>query len=212
MERRAQPASGRRLTDRQTAILELVAAGRGNKEIAFELGISEQAVKEHVSRLLLRLAAPNRAALGDAAAMLRFVGTSTIDPDWLSFLFQHAPMHVAVVEGPTHRYVAVNDAYAIASGGRELVGHEYREIFPDHTVSVAHLDRVYETGEPLAEAEIARRFTRVAGGPEEDGYLAVVLQPLPGDDGKTGGIAIFSIDTTDSVLAMRRVRELETRG
>ena len=40
MERRtARPAGGRRLTDRQTAILERVAAGKGNKEIAFELGI-----------------------------------------------------------------------------------------------------------------------------------------------------------------------------
>jgi DNA-binding CsgD family transcriptional regulator len=211
MERRAPSASGRRLTDRQTAILELVAAGRENKEIAFELGISEQAVKEHVSRLLQRLAAPNRAALGDAAATLRFVGTFTIDPDWLSFLFQHAPMHVAVVEGPKHRFVAMNDAYAVASGGRELLGRDYREIFPERTESVALLDRVFKTGERFAAAEIARRFTRVPGGPEEDGHVAVVLQPLPGPDGKTGGVAIFSIDTTDSVRAMRRVRELEKR-
>jgi DNA-binding CsgD family transcriptional regulator len=210
MERRTpRPAGGRRLTDRQAAILELVAAGKGNKEIAFDLGISEQAVKEHVSRLLQRFAVTNRAALGDAAATLRFFGTFSIDPDWLRFLFQHAPMHVAVVEGPLHRFVAVNDAYRVASGGRDLEGHEYDEIFPDRKESLALLDTVYKTGEPFAAAEIARKYTRAPGGPEEDGYLAVVLQPLPGPDGTTGGIAIFSIDTTDSVLARRRVRELE---
>ncbi len=210
MERRtARPAGGRRLTDRQSAILELVAAGKGNKEIAFELGISEQAVKEHVSRLLQRFAVTNRAALGDAAATMRFVGTFSIEPDWLRFLFQHAPTHVAVVEGPLHRFVAVNDAYRVASGGRELEGREYHEIFPDRKESLALLDTVYKTGERFAAAEIARKYTRVPGGPEEDGYVAVVLEPLPGADGKTGGIAIFSIDTTDSVLARRRVRELE---
>ena len=40
---------------------------------------SEQAVKEHVSRLLQRFAVTNRAALGDAAATMRFVGTFAID-------------------------------------------------------------------------------------------------------------------------------------
>jgi hypothetical protein len=200
------------LTDRQTAILELVAAGRVNKEIAFELGISQQAVKEHVSRLLQRLAAPNRAALGDAAATMRFVGTSAIDPDWLSYLFQHAPMHVAVVEGPAHRFVALNDAYRIASGDRELEGREYRDVFPGRTDSLALLDRVYTTGLRFAASDILRQFVRTPGGAEEDGYVAVVLQPLPGPDSQTGGIAIFSIDTTDSVLARRRLQELEPRS
>ncbi len=212
MERRSELPGGRRLTDRQAAILELVAAGRENKEIAFELGISEQAVKEHVSRLLHRFAVSNRAALGGAAATMRFVGTSTIDPDWLSYLFQHAPMHVAIVEGPAHRFVALNDAYRIASGDRELEGRDYRDVFPARTESLALLDRVYTTGERLAASDILRQFVRTPGGAEEEGYLAVVLQPLPGPDGQTGGIVIFSIDTTDSVLARRRVQELEQRS
>ena len=40
--------------------------------------------------------------------------------------------------------------------------------------------------------------------------MVVVLQPLPGPQGKTNGIAIFSIDVTASVLARQRVEELET--
>ncbi len=181
MDRRSRgPGGGRRLTDRQTTILELVAAGKENKEIGFALGISEQAVKEHVSNLLHRLAAPNRAALADAAATRRFVGTFDIDPQWLRFLFQHAPIHVAVVSGPEHRYVAVNDTCRSAAGDREIVGLAHRDAFP-HDGSLADLDHVYRTGE---------RFTKV------DGDRTAVLQPLPGADGTTGGIAIFSIDTT----------------
>src|SRR5713226_8693782 len=96
---------GRRLTDRQTAVLELVATGLGNKEIGHELGISEQAVKEHVSNLLRLLAAPNRAALGDAAATLRMVGTTDVAPEWLGLLFLRAPLMIALLEGPEHRFI-----------------------------------------------------------------------------------------------------------
>jgi hypothetical protein len=118
-------------------------------------------------------------------------------------------MHVAVVEGPKHRFVALNDAYRAASGGRELEGREYHEVFPDRMESLELLDRVYKTGEQVTAAEIPRTFTRIPGGPEEPGYVTVVLQPLPGPDGTTGGIAIFSIDATESARDKRRVRELE---
>ena len=51
------------LTSRQQQVLRLVARGRSNREIAGELGITEQGVKSHVSRLLLRHGVPNRTAL-----------------------------------------------------------------------------------------------------------------------------------------------------
>jgi len=53
----------RPLTPRQQVILRAVALGRTNKEIAAELGISEQGVKVHVSRLLERYGAENRVQL-----------------------------------------------------------------------------------------------------------------------------------------------------
>src|SRR6266702_317838 len=141
---------GRRLTDRQTAVLELVASGLGNKEIAHELGISEQAVKEHVSNLLRLLAAPNRAALGDAAATLRVVGTTEVAPEWLGLLFLHAALHVALLEGDAHRFIAVNDAYRRAAGPRELIGRTFREVFPDLDEAgvVRLIEDAYRTGEP----------------------------------------------------------------
>ena len=209
MEPRPAPSGSPRLTDRQTRILELVASGLENKEIAHHLGISEQAVKEHVSNLLRLFGAPNRAALADAAATMRFVGTFAIDPEWLRFLFQYAPVHVAIVSGPMHRVIAMNDACRAASGGRDLIGLDYGAAYPDRSDSVAFLDQVYRSGERLALSDLSWRFVRAPGGPEEDGFVTVVLQPLPSPDGTTGGIAIFSLDTTEAALARRRVRELE---
>jgi DNA-binding CsgD family transcriptional regulator len=53
----------RPLTPRQHLIVRSVARGKTNKEIAAELGISEQGVKVHISRLLERYGAENRVEL-----------------------------------------------------------------------------------------------------------------------------------------------------
>ncbi len=53
----------RTLTPRQREVMDLVRAGRTNKEIAERSGISEQGAKTIVSRLLRTFGAPNRAAL-----------------------------------------------------------------------------------------------------------------------------------------------------
>ena len=53
----------RPLTPRQHVILRNVARGKTNKDIAAELGISEQGVKVHISRLLERYGAENRVEL-----------------------------------------------------------------------------------------------------------------------------------------------------
>lgn len=55
------------LTARQVEVLELVASGRSNREIALLLRVSENGVKAHVARLLVKFGVPNRAALVHAA-------------------------------------------------------------------------------------------------------------------------------------------------
>ena len=55
------------LTKRQTDVLSLIAEGYSNRAIGERLGISENGVKNHVSRLLDKFDVPTRAALVRAA-------------------------------------------------------------------------------------------------------------------------------------------------
>jgi DNA-binding NarL/FixJ family response regulator len=50
------------LTPREQEILALIARGLSNKRIAFELGVSEKTVKNHVSHVLAKLGVPDRTA------------------------------------------------------------------------------------------------------------------------------------------------------
>lgn len=200
MERRR--VRGRRLTDKQTVVLELVAEGLENKEIAHRIGLSEQAVKEHVSALLHRLAVRNRAALAEIATELKIAGTMDLRPEWLSYLYQQSPVASAVVRGPEHIFVSANDAYRRTTGVGEIVGRSLRDVFP--TVSartLALLDEVIATGEPKVIHEMPGHFR---GGAREDGYADVVFQPLPGAE---AGLIISGVDVTDQVRARQSLAE-----
>lgn len=54
------PGAGPTLTPREQLVLEHVARGLGNKQIAARLGISERTVKFHVSAVFTKLGATNR--------------------------------------------------------------------------------------------------------------------------------------------------------
>lgn len=56
------------VTPREEQVLAELRRGEPNKSIARSLGISEQAVKAHVSRLFLKFGVVNRAGLATAAA------------------------------------------------------------------------------------------------------------------------------------------------
>lgn len=58
---RAATGSLARLTGREREILELVATGMSNAEIAARLYLSDQTVKTHVSKVLTKLALRDRA-------------------------------------------------------------------------------------------------------------------------------------------------------
>ena len=58
------------LTPREQAILALVAAGRRNKQIAFEIGTSEVTVKVHRTNLMRKMQASSLAGLITMATRL----------------------------------------------------------------------------------------------------------------------------------------------
>ena len=192
---------GRRLTDRQSVVLDLVAEGLENKEIAHRIGLSEQAVKEHVSALLQRLAVRNRASLAEIATQLRIVGTMDLEPEWLEYVFQRSPVMKAILRGPDHVFVAANDAYRGVSGDREIIGRPFREVFPDGALSV--LDEVYASGRPQVLHDFRGRW----GAEADNRYAEVSLQPLPGPQG-VAGISILAVDVTDAVRAREELAKL----
>ena len=72
----AAPAAGRRtadggriagLTRREQEVVELVAAGRTNREIADELVLSEETIRSHVKHVRRKLGQPSRAEVVKAA-------------------------------------------------------------------------------------------------------------------------------------------------
>ena len=54
----APPGLVEPLTDRETAVLRLIAAGKSNQRIARELVVTLDTVKKHVSHILGKLGAP----------------------------------------------------------------------------------------------------------------------------------------------------------
>jgi DNA-binding CsgD family transcriptional regulator len=96
------------LTTRQRQVLERLIRGLTNKEIAAELGVGPDAVKRLVSRLLIKLDVPSRAALvrpallTDAARRRR-----SHYPNALSVL-DAAPIPALVTRGSAHRIEYAN--------------------------------------------------------------------------------------------------------
>src|SRR5271156_6299491 len=57
------PAGRVTFTDREKEVLEMLVAGRSNKEIGAQLGIEERTVKAHVAKLMRKVGVQNRIAL-----------------------------------------------------------------------------------------------------------------------------------------------------
>lgn len=77
------PNNGWGLSARQAEVMELIAAGRSNREIARQLFLTEKTVKNHINQIFSKLGAANR---GQAIAI--WVGTAacgptpSMSPDW----------------------------------------------------------------------------------------------------------------------------------
>jgi PAS domain-containing protein len=205
--RRRRPSRSDALTPRQAQVLARVTRGLENKQIATELGVSEQAVKEHVSLLLQRFGVPNRAALAEAGTTLSITGSAVVEPTWLQYLFNEAPVMIAMLRGPDHVVEIANEAFRRACAGREFMGRPIRDVFPEISAEmVAAYDEAYANGEPMVRHEMPAKFLR--DGVPRQGYGNFVFQPLRGEDGSVNGVMVFCTDVTEEVRARQDLAEL----
>jgi DNA-binding CsgD family transcriptional regulator len=72
-ERNEAAARSIGLTPRESELLELLASGQSNKELARTLGISPNTVKAHLARLYEKLEVPNRIGAIEKARSLALI-------------------------------------------------------------------------------------------------------------------------------------------
>jgi DNA-binding NarL/FixJ family response regulator len=73
------PESPEALTERETDVLRLLAAGKANKEIAMALHVSETTVKTHVSNILMKLGVSSRTQAALHAVRIGLVSLTDAD-------------------------------------------------------------------------------------------------------------------------------------
>ncbi len=76
VEKPKDPNNPEALSERETDVLRLIAAGQSNKEIGLTLGIGENTVKTHVSSILVKLGVQSRT---QAALYARQIGLGPVD-------------------------------------------------------------------------------------------------------------------------------------
>ncbi|HEV2250946.1 MAG TPA: LuxR C-terminal-related transcriptional regulator [Candidatus Limnocylindria bacterium] len=211
--RRAQP--GRRLADlwlqltpRQRRVLDLVAAGSSNKEIATQLGTSEQAAKQHVSKLLSRFGVESRTALAQSALAIRITGQRDSDLP-LEYLFDLAPVAMAMTSGPDHVFRAINHAFSELFGDREgWIGYRLRELLTEPEAALLPLvDAVYQSGGGVQRVGVPVRLTGPAGPIQRS--LTITVEPTRTAAGAVGGLVFFGIDVTEEVQLRERLQSAE---
>ena len=116
----------------------------------------------------------------------------------LTRLFTHAPVAVAVLSGPEHRYELTNSRYRELIGNRDVVGKPIREALPELEGQGLYelLDRVRSTGEPALGHSVRVVLNRGLQGAPEDCYFDFVYQPVVADDGRVETIVVIAYDVT----------------
>jgi PAS domain S-box-containing protein len=133
----------------------------------------------------------------------------TAERERLRRVVLHAPVAMALHEGPEHRYVLVNAAFRRISGGRDVTGLTLREAFPDVAGQGIYevFDQVFATGESWSGPETHVHYDRRGVGPEH-AWFDLRYDPVRDMDGRVTGILNFSVDVTDQVRARREVERL----
>ena len=124
-------------------------------------------------------------------------------------MLQQMPGFAALLSGPEHRYVYVNDAYRAIAGDRDFIGRTVREAFPDIAEQGFYelLDGVYATGEAFAARAMPVSFDRSDG----EQFLDFLYQPVRDDLGQVTGIFVGGYDITERRRAETELQKTAER-
>ncbi|GAC1300043.1 MAG: PAS domain-containing protein [Steroidobacteraceae bacterium] len=130
----------------------------------------------------------------------------------LAELFEQAPIFMAILRGPEHRFELVNPSYNRLVGHRPVLGRTVAEALPE-AIEQGHLellDRVYRTGQAF-QATGSRFVLEAAPGTAGERYLDFVYQPIRNHTEAVSGIFVVGVDATDRSLTEAALRESEAR-
>jgi DNA-binding CsgD family transcriptional regulator len=191
------------LTLRQRRVLSLVARGLTSKEIAHVLGITERGVAAHISRMLTRSGAHNRAELlaqtlsADLGKAVTFDSPldTILDSEGLPGLqqelesYEDAPFFVGVTIGPDQVLVYQNRLSRDLTGAPEI-GRPHREVFTGDANQDWWREKGSEalvTGRPVVVSSVPSRWQR-PDGTWVNGVFSCVAQPLRDELARVRGV------------------------
>jgi anti-anti-sigma factor len=131
-------------------------------------------------------------------------------------IFENVPAMLVGLEGPEHRFIAVNAGYRAFNPTFSVLGLTAREVFPELESQQIYqmFDRVYQTGEPQTGAEWRLQVDTDGAGIQER-YFDFVVTPRRAADGSIEGVQLVFDDVTHRVQARldaeARVAELSER-
>ncbi len=128
-------------------------------------------------------------------------------------MFQQAPGFIAILAGPEHTFVMVNDAYMQLVGHRDALGKPVREALPEIVDQgfIELLDRVRATEEPYIGRGIRVLLQREPGSAPEERYLDFVFHPVTASRSDVRGIFVQGHDVTERRLGEIALKESEER-
>jgi len=183
-------------------VLTLVARGLTTKEMAHELGITERGVSAHISRMLARSGAHNRAgliahALSDLGGRVTFDSPADLvrdsrplrDTQRELMAYEDAPFFVGVTMGRDQILVYQNRMSRDLTAAPEL-GKPHREVFQGDASQNwwrEKGDEAFSTGRPVSISEAPSRWQR-GDGTWVDDVFSCVAQPLRDGLGEVRGV------------------------
>ncbi|MGZ4577064.1 MAG: SpoIIE family protein phosphatase [Mycobacterium sp.] len=132
-------------------------------------------------------------------------------------IFDNVPALLVGLEGPDHRFVAVNAAYRALSPPIDPIGLLAREVYPelDSQQIFQMFDRVYQTGEPQSGTEWRVQADFEGSGTAQEHFFDFIVTARRRDDGSIEGVQLAFVDVTDRVRARlaaeSRMQELSER-